>query len=108
MIKKRCEEGKNDECVAVTNYPLDHPSYDLYFPRLAQLVTLGVVYKSSLQQMDPIQKCKSVIVHLSSLFVNRLQTIIHIVYERVSTPLCVQMTRDGFEFSTRDKHIDLI
>ena len=101
VCKKRVEEGKNDDCVEITTYSIEESEYDRFPPRLAQLVTLGVVTRSYLVAANTSRRCKYVQLHLSSLFANRFQSIVHIAYERVCTPLCAQISKGGFDFSTR-------
>ena len=106
----RSSTGRVTVCLGVKQHPCGHPLYRDEEPRMAQLVTLGVVTASSL--LTPLENrrgSKILFAQTPSMFTDRLMTIVHAGFGRFSEGALFRAqisTNMGFEFSTRGESTD--
>ena len=103
--ESRSSQGRITISLGVKQHPQGHPLYPSEEPRLAQMVTLGVVTASCL--LTPLENrrgCKILFAQTPSMFFDRLMSIVHIGFGRVSDNCLLRSqisTNMGHEFSTR-------
>ena len=107
--ESRSSQGKITISLGVKQHSQGHPLYQTEEPRLAQIVTLGVVTASCL--LTPIENrrgCKILFAQTPSMFSDRLMSIVHIGFGRFSDH-CLLRSRIssnlGLEFSTRGEPV---